>query len=412
MRRAPKLLILVALIVLGGVAVRWIRQQGTDTGLERNGTAQGTPDLSSPGTSPSEASRKTSPSRGADPKASLIIRLRSLGKPVAGISFTVLEEATHRQEKFATGPDGAHAILGLPGGEYHIAVDHPDYVYATAHKMVVADKAHEVAIELDAGARVEGKVTDDAGRPLEGVHVIFLDPKTRGPIGHNLKADTDASGNYRILSIPVGLFEVQFRKTGYRGGRRENFAVTGKGQEFRLDMTLRTGRSITGIVVSQDGIPIPGATVVGTNDETATCRSDEKGAFTLSGLGDDPAHCFASAAGYGAVYLKALAPGSTGVEFRLAKAGEILGRIDSRPVPGEFTVRVSRFEPEAGKFVPMYTRTFEGASGEDFRMSELPMGRYRLEVEARGYETQDAPELELSAGQSLTGVQVRLRKKS
>jgi hypothetical protein len=328
------------------------------------------------------------------------------------VAFTLLEEATHHQEKFSTGQDGAYAILGLPAGEYHIAVDHPDYVYATAHPVVEADKAQELVIDLDPGARLEGTVTDSAGRPLEGTHVYFLDPKIGAPIGHDLEAHTDVSGNYRILSIPVGLFDVRYRHTGYRGGRKQNLAVTGKGMEFRIDMVLWEGQSISGSVVSQDGTPIPGAIVVGTNEETSTCRSDPEGAFSLLGLGEGPAYCFASAPGYGPVYLKALAPGSSGVEFRLSKAAEVLGKIDSQPVPDRFSVRLSRFDQDRGNYIPLYTRSFEGASGNDFRVTELPAGRYRLEVEAVGYETQDVPELELSAGQSLTGVQVRLRKTS
>jgi hypothetical protein len=331
---------------------------------------------------------------------------------VVDLAFTILEEATHHQEKFSTGPDGAFAIFGLPAGEYHIAVDHPDYVFATANAVIEADKEHEVVIELDQGGRLEGTVTDSAGRPLEGTHVYFLDPKTAGPIGHRLETYTDVSGNYRISSIPVGLYDVRYRHTGHRGGRKENFAVTGKGQEFRIDMALREGRSISGSVVSQDGTPIPGALVAGTNEETSTCRSDPQGAFSLLGMGDGPANCFASAPGYGPVFLKALAPGSSGVVFRLGKAAVILGRIDSQPVPDHFSVRLSRFEQDRGIYVPLYTRSFDGASGNDFRMTEIPAGRYRLEVDAVGYETQEVLELELSAGQSLTGVQVRLRKTS
>jgi carboxypeptidase family protein len=412
MRRLQGTLVLVALVAFGGLAGLWIRRQAATAGPERTGAGRWTHDQTSPKAASPEVSRASAPPvRRPDPKASLVVRLRSSGKPVPGMAFTILEEATHQQEKFTTGPDGAHGIQGLPAGEYHLAVDHPDYVYATAHRIIEADKAHEVVIDLDRGGRLEGKVTDTAGRPLEGTHVFFVDAKGL-PVGHNLEADTDASGEYKIPSIPVGLYDVRFRHPSYRAARKENLAVNGKGQEFRIDMVLLAGQSISGKVVNQDGVPIPAAIIVGSNEETSTARSDAEGAFSLLGLGDGPASCFASAPGYGPVYLKGLAPGSAGVEFRLSKAAEVLGRINTQPVPDRFSVRVSRFEPDLGSYVPLYTRSFEGNLGDDFRMTELPAGRYRLEVEASGYETQDIPELELSAGQTLTGVQVRLRKTS
>jgi len=402
----------VALVALGGFAVLRARRQGATTVQERSGPALWTRDQPSPKTPAPETSRAASPLPHPEPKARLVVRLRCSEKPVADVAFTLFEEATHHQEQFSTGPDGAFAILGLPAGEYHIAVDHPDYVFATANPVIEEDQAQELVIDLDRGGRLEGTVTDSAGRPLEGTHVYFLDPKRAAPIGHNLEAHTDVSGNYRISSIPVGLYDVRYRHTGHRGGRKENLAVTGKGQEFRIDMVLWEGQSISGRVVSQDVTPIPGAIVVGSNEETSTCRSDPEGAFSLLGLGGGPASCFASAPGYGPVYLKALAPGSSGVEFRLGKAAEVLGQINSQPLPDRFSVRLSRFDQDLGKYIPLYTRSYEGASGNDFRITEIPAGRYRLEVDAAGYETQDVLDLELSAGQSLTGVQVRLRRMS
>jgi hypothetical protein len=106
--------------------------------------------------------------------------------------------------------------------------------------------------------------------------------------------------------------------------------------------------------------------------------------------------------------LKNLAPGSSNVEFRMNKAGEVNGRISASPAPNRWTVKVSSFEAEYSRFVPLYTRSY--GSETDFRISEIPPGRYRVEVEAPGFETQDIPELEISAGQSVTGLQVRLRK--
>jgi hypothetical protein len=322
-----------------------------------------------------------------------------------------MQEATHQTEKFTTGPDGTHQILGLPAGEYHLGVDHPDYVPASVHRMVQPDRAHEVVIELDRGGRLEGKVTDATGRPLEGA-LVFLVSGQGAAGGPGLEAHAEASGEYRIPRIPAGLFDLRVRHTGFRAGQRKDVAFAGDGQEFRIDIVLVEGRSITGRVVAEDGMPIPGASVIGNNEEISTCRTDEGGKFALQGLGDGPVSAFASAVGYGPTYLRNLAPGAANVEFRLSKAGEVLGRISAQPFPGRFTVRISRLEEALGKYVPYSSRSYDGALGDDFHMTDLPVGRYRVEVEAPGFEAQDIPELQVSAGQIVSGVQIRLRKTS
>jgi hypothetical protein len=412
MRRPAGVLILVALVAFGGLGVFWARREFATAGQRGNKTAQSIPDLPPPATSNPATSRPSASPLRPQAQGSLCVRLRCLGKPVADVEFTILEEATHQQEKFSTGPDGAHLIRGLPAGQYHLAIDHPDYVFTGASPVVEADKTQELAIELDPGGRLEGTVRDAQGRPLEGAQVYFLDPQNAAPVGHNLKTTTDATGHYQIVGIPVGTYDVRFIRKAYRSWRKPDFMVLTKGEHHRLDAILRDGRSITGRVLTTEGEPLAGAVVVGTNEENSTCRSDADGAFSLEGLGENPAACFASAAGYGATFLSSVPAGSTGVLIRLARAAEVSGRIESRPLPDEFTVQISRFEQDRGQYYPLYARAFQGSQGDDFSISEVPPGRYRLEVKAEGYETQVIPELEISAGQSLAGLQVRLRKKS
>jgi len=410
MSRLRGTLILVALVAFGGFVGLWIRRQAPAPGLQPHATPR-TPEASQDHGHAETAPPRPAPPRQLNPKASLVVRLRCSGKPVAGVPFTLIEEATHQNATYTTGPDGAHAILLLPAGEYHVVVNHSDYVQAAAHRMVEADKPHEVVVELDRGGMVAGKVTDASGRPLEGTHVLLMNSEG-SMAGRSLEAKSDATGQYRIVGIPPGMFDLRFHSVGYRAGVRQGVAIAGTGQEFRVDMVLMEGKTITGKVVTVDGMPISGATVIGSNEEVSTCRTDEQGAYSLQGLGDGTVSAFASAVGYGPVYLRNLAPGSSGVDFRLSKAAEIVGKISCRPLPGKFTVKIYRLEEDLGKFIPLYTRPYDGSLGDDFRVGELPAGRYRLEVEAAGFETQDIPEMDVVAGQILTGVQIRLRKSS
>ena len=402
MSRLKATLVLVALVFIGAVAGLWIRSLGSSAPILPDAATQ-RPRPSSPSGAPAVVS---STPGAQNPKASLIVRLRCEGKPVPGVSFKLMLEQTHDTNTFTTGPDGAHAVLGLPAGMYHVQVDHPDYLAAGAHRRVEADRGHEVVLELDRGARLEGKVTDTSGRPLEGATIMMIGERAL-PTGPDTR--TDASGDYRIQRIAAGAYEVRVSRTGYRRGSRPNITFGTGGQSLRLDIPLTEGRVISGRVIADDGTPLPGATVIGSNEEISTCRADDRGNFALTELGDGSVSAFASAVGYGNAHLKDLTPGATNVEFRLSKGAIVLGNIIAEPAPDNFNVNICVFERALGQFVPLFNRAGGGVQKE-FLFNDLPAGRYRLEVNAPGFRAEQVPEFELTAGQTVTGIQIRLRK--
>lgn len=403
MSRLKATLVLVALVFIGALAGLWIRHLGGSAPLKPDQATQ-RPVPSSIGGHPGGSG--PTPLSAPPSKASLLVRLRCDGKPAAGVGFNLVLEQTHESNKYTTGPDGAHAVMGLPAGIYEVIVDHPDYVPVTGHRRVEADRGHEMVIDLDHGARLEGKVTDVSGRPLEGAALFMVNEKGT-PAGSEIK--TDASGEYRMGRIPPGRFEARITRTGYRRATRRDITFGNGGQILRLDIVLTEGRVISGRVVADDGSPLPGATVIGNNEEISTCRADAQGNFALKELGDSPIWAYASAVGYGSVHLRDLKPGATNVEFRLSKGAIVLGNVGAELMPDNFSVNICVFEPEVGQFVPLYNRACGGAQKE-FLFNDLPAGRYRLEINAPGFRAEDVPEFELIAGQTLTGVQIRLRK--
>lgn len=403
MSRLKATLVLVALVAFGVVVGLWIRGTGDSRPLQPDATTRRPDRPGSPG-SPGGSAPATAAAQQS--KASLIVRLRCEGKPAGGMGFKLTREETRDSNPFTTGPDGAHAVLGLPAGLYHIAVDHPDFVPADVHSKIEANRGHEVVIDLEYGARLEGKVTDSSGRPLEGAMILLLNEKYV-PLGPEFR--TDAQGEYRITRIPAGRYEVRVSRTGYRRGIRRDVTFGNGGRILRLDVALTEGRAISGKVVADDGTPLLGATVTGNNEEMSTCRTDAQGNFALRELGDGPVLAFASAVGYGSMHLKNLTPGTTNVEFRLSKGAIVLGNVSSDPMPENFNVNICLFEAEVGQFVPLLNRA-GGGTQKEFLFNDLPAGRYRLEINAPGFRAEKVPEFELTAGQTMTGVQIQLRK--
>jgi hypothetical protein len=70
-------------------------------------------------------------------------------------------------------------------------------------------------------AKMEGKVADATGAPLPGVNVEATSPRLVG----KATAVTDGEGNYRLFSLPSGVYEVTFTLQGFKTLIRKEIIV-------------------------------------------------------------------------------------------------------------------------------------------------------------------------------------------
>src|SRR5690349_5105094 len=89
-----------------------------------------------------------------------------------------------------------------------------------------------VASAQTAGATLVGHVEDKDGAPLPGVTVTVTDPAT----GFTRTTVSDAEGNFRIPSIPVGTYNVQSELSGF---------ATVNVEDVRLSVSTEREVSIT-----------------------------------------------------------------------------------------------------------------------------------------------------------------------
>jgi hypothetical protein len=82
-------------------------------------------------------------------------------------------------------------------------------------------------------SKMEGKVVDETGAPLPGVSVEATSPKLVG----RATAVTDGDGNYRLFSLPSGIYEVIFTLQGFKTLIRQNIVVQ-LSQTINLNATL------------------------------------------------------------------------------------------------------------------------------------------------------------------------------
>src|SRR5581483_4691433 len=85
-------------------------------------------------------------------------------------------------------------------------------------------------------AAVVGKVEDASGAAVSGATVSVKNLET----GATRVVTTDDTGGFRVLSLPVGPYEVKAEKTGFKAAVRTgiNLAV---GQEARVNLQLEVG---------------------------------------------------------------------------------------------------------------------------------------------------------------------------
>ncbi|HYL39489.1 MAG TPA: carboxypeptidase regulatory-like domain-containing protein, partial [Bryobacteraceae bacterium] len=100
-------------------------------------------------------------------------------------------------------------------------------------------------------ASVSGKVVDQSGAAISGASVSVKSVDT----GAVRSALTDNSGVYRMISLPVGEYQIRAAKAGFAGTIREGLHLA-VGQGARVDLTLVVGELNQAVTVSADAAPV------------------------------------------------------------------------------------------------------------------------------------------------------------
>jgi len=179
------------------------------------------------------------------------------GNPIAGAKIFDTDNYWFRSTKpFAeTDAQGQFQASANPGTATW-TVQAPGYA---PDLRVVTIKAGMPAVDirLGPGGVIEGRVTDQVGKPIEGVWVSAEDWRKNRRRLH-LVAKTDAEGNFKITDAPADEVTFDIGKPDYMV--LENYAM--EPGERRYNITLRPTLKVRGTVVdAQTGRPIDKFTV-------------------------------------------------------------------------------------------------------------------------------------------------------
>lgn len=235
--------------------------------------------------------------------------------------------------------DGTFLLETLPAGQGQLIVRAPGFVEAKVPGLRIEDGKllSEIEVTLETGVRLTGKVTNAEGAPLTGVEVEVEgdDPgmpmRMRMPGG--LSASTDPTGEYSLESLAPGEKTFTFSKDGYVTERK---GIKLSGKEARLDARLAKGRPVTGVVVTEAGAPVGGASVFARSAQQdsspSSARSEANGEFEFDGLVPGRYMFTANKAGFSSGDLRDVDISTAGPLRIVLKTGAVItGRVRGLP---------------------------------------------------------------------------------
>ncbi|MCP3099318.1 carboxypeptidase-like regulatory domain-containing protein [Myxococcus sp. K15C18031901] len=163
-------------------------------------------------------------------------------------------------------------------GRFHLRT--ASDVHVTARQVVDAP-ARDLRLVLRPGGRVRGYVLDAQGLPLSGV---FLSVRA-GPEAPLTEAPalSDPDGSFTLGGIAPGRHAL-VAVFDHGAPHRASLPVEVLGAEtVQVTMTMDTGLSVSGVVVDEEGRPVPDVTVVGRSTrETFAHRARDGERFSIS----------------------------------------------------------------------------------------------------------------------------------
>jgi hypothetical protein len=249
-----------------------------------------------------------------DPASGMIVRADPIRD---GPWFVHAQEDAQKSPRAVVDGDGNYALIGLPPGEYSIAPksDGGDFVSlarAKARKISVEASTNldDVDFAVERGGSITVLTVDEDGRPIEGAGVTVMpaDPVAVSMSGaedilssnfSETRTGRDGSAVLRGARIGVEL-RIHSQKEGRVSTASDDFTLTVEKPSTSVRVVLERGFTASGIVVTEDGRPVPGSQVYATRD-----GADQSSNFPF-GLGSS----FGIAEGDGRFRLTGLARGT------------------------------------------------------------------------------------------------------
>ncbi len=304
-----------------------------------------------------------------------------------------------------------------PGAPVTLVIDGPDHLPEAVGGLTAPTQA-PLEITLRPPSRVTGRVVDPHGQGVPEAQLMLI-PEGRGGSGgfggENLRADSRDDGSFAIHRVPAGRITLLCFAPGLQDSRASGLEVPEGGELANLELAMKAGATVTGVVHDPEGEPVVGAYVQLQNYRGGRKRalSDGDGRYLLGGLVATTVSVAADHDDYPRVAREVeLEAGNNDVDLVFGGGVAVSGQVHDalgQPVPGAWVRLVravrSRHSPatvagEDGSFL------FPGIARGDYFVDAGRRGfaRFRLEPPLQVRESAVAGvEVVLVPGASVSG---------
>jgi len=317
------------------------------------------------------------------------------GNPLENATVTLIAQNQSRLHSEATDTDGGFSISGPDlRGDFKISATKEGFALIPIEPVVVPTEGlHGLRLKMVAAASISGIVVDASGAPVAGA-LVFARPSgnmvsTLGGVLTNERAEFTINGLYEgsyFLDARLGQGAIVMNTDS------ELFSVVAGQQLAGVRVLLQGGTlSISGRVTNTEGEPIANAAVTMTSGpHGGETRTLLEGTYICSGLTEGIYRVTVTADGYARQALDDILAGSTDVDFELAPADTVAGRVidgETKKPVGEFSIAIVRganasLKSLLNRRVPM--KSFVDELGR-FNADRIDNGPASIFVVAPGY---------------------------
>lgn len=303
-----------------------------------------------------------------------------------------------------TDADGRFTISAPgPGQAGVIVADAQGYLETKSESFTAkpGETVEGIEVTMRQGGTIAGVVTTEAGAPLEGATVRYIQAgedlrewSARWQLGNAEPSTTGPDGTFLLTNVESGPLLLQVDHGSHQSVSRKGVEV-GEGERLDLEFALPGGLALSGVVVDATGAPVPGAEVNFnfTGDPPpnrdpywrapSDVRTDAEGRFRVDGVLPGSWVLWAEAEGHADSPQLDTTAGSSGIKLTLAQAFEIAGWVrteNGRPVAGVDVDAYRVFTKDDGSTGESYEE--DATTDEDgaFVIRELPTGTYSLRI--------------------------------
>jgi hypothetical protein len=352
------------------------------------------------------------------------------GEPLAGAVVTLasFDRDAGEPHTVQTNSEGAWSMTGVAAGRYALSASAAGYLASVRSEVALRAGNDNAGLDLrlePGGNTLAGVVSDKTGGVVEGA-LVQVTPQSgilRLRERDSYFTLTDDQGRYTV-QVPDGRHRVRASHVDYTA---ESLVLEFTGQARAQNFTLVPTAVIEGVVLREsDASPVAGAEVswsrerttflpnggrISTIDRGGRVVADESGRFRISGLSPGLVMLGGRASLLASVdpmqVPVGIAERVTGVELRLADAGDLEGRVvaaaDGAGIEGAQVELMSRMNGGGG------AATQTDAHGQFVIRGVLP-GEYRVMASAEGWTNDDDSMPRVEIGGQPTSVVIELER--